>query len=389
MHIGVDACCWSNRRGFGRFTRELVSHMVREGPQHEFTLVTDGMTATEADFPSRARVEVVHTGEQPTQAASSRGARSPQDLWRIARAASRVPCDLFFFPAVYSFYPVLRRVPTVVTFHDAIAENHPGLIFPSRRTRLFWNAKCWLAMRQADRVMTVSASARTQIAAVFGYPESRIHVVTEGPGEGFGPLQDAPAIQAVRERYRLPEGPLVLYVGGISPHKNLQALLQARARMDRACHVAIVGDYQDDAFHGCYEELVALRSRLGLDAAVTFTGFVPNPDLVALYSAATLLVLPSFEEGFGLPVVEAMACGLPVAASRRGSLPEVLGSAGLLFDPLDAGDIASAIVRLLDDPELRARLSAEGLRRAQAFSWEAAARSALGLFEEMTARSRA
>jgi glycosyltransferase involved in cell wall biosynthesis len=387
VRIAVDACCWSNRRGFGRFTRELVSHLVREGPQHEFTLVVDASTASLAQFPSRARVEVVHTTEQPTQAASAQGARSPRDLWRMSRAASGLRCDLFFFPAVYSFYPLLRRVPTVVTFHDAIAENHPGLIFPGWRSRLFWNAKCWLAMRQADRVMTVSESARAEIAAAFSYPASRIHVVTEGPGEGFSPLDDPASVREVRDRYRLPEGPLILYVGGISPHKNLQGLLQARARIDRRCHVVIVGDYEDDAFHGCYEELVALRSRLGLEQAVTFTGFVPNADLVALYNAATLLVLPSVDEGFGLPVVEAMACGLPVAASRRGSLPEVLGPAGLFFDPEDSSEMAATIVRLLDDPARREVLRAEGLRRARAFSWEEAARSALRLFDEMAGQS--
>ena len=384
MHVGIDACCWSNRRGFGRFTRELVSHMVREGPQHRYTLVADAATAADARFPPGTEVEVVQTAEQPTRAASAEGARTPQDLWRMARAAARLPCDVFFFPAVYSFYPMLRRVPTVVTFHDAIAENHPGLIFPSRRSRLFWSAKSWLAMRQADRVMTVSQAAKAEIAAAFRCPPSRIHVVTEGPGEGFRPLDDPTAVRAVRERYRLPDRPLVLYVGGISPHKNLQGLLRARAKMRQPCHVVLVGDHQGDAFHGCYQELVTLTRARGLEEEVTFTGFVPNDDLVALYNAATLLVLPSFDEGFGLPVVEAMACGLAVAASRRGSLPEVLGPAGLLFDPEDQGEMAATIARLLEDPRLRRELGAEGLRRARDFSWAAAARSAIRLFEDLT-----
>jgi len=384
VHVGIDACCWSNRRGFGRFTRELVSHMVREAPQHEYTLVTDAMTAAAARFPHGARVEVVPTSEQPTRAASAQGARTPRDLWRMSRAASRLPCDLFFFPAVYSFYPLLRRVPTVVTFHDAIAENHPDLIFPGRRSRLFWSAKMWLALRQADRLMTVSEAARAAIAAAFRCAPERIHVVTEGTGEEFRPFDDPAAIREVRGRYRLPDRPLVLYVGGISPHKNLQGLIHARARVEHPCHLVIVGDYASDAFHGCYEELVALTRRLGLDEALTFTGFVTNEDLVALYNAATLLVLPSFDEGFGLPVVEAMACGLPVAASRRGSLPEVLGTAGLFFDPEDAGEMAAVIARLLEAPHLRQQLRSEGLRRAQGFSWSAAARSAIRLFEDMT-----
>lgn len=388
MRIGIDACCWSNRRGFGRFTREIVTHMVAECPQHEYTLVVDRATAAESRFPPGARVEVVSTREQPTRAASAAGARSPLDLWRMARAAARIPLDLFFFPAVYSYYPMLRRIPTVVTFHDAIAENHPDLIFPGARARLFWKAKTWLAIRQASRVMTVSKSARARIAAAFRRPESSIPVVGEGPGDSFRPLDDPAAVRRVLERYGLPGAlPLLLYVGGISPHKNLDGLLHAMARIqdERPSHLAIVGDHAGDSFHGCYPELLELRGRLGLEPRVTFTGFVPDEDLVVLYNAATVLAMPSFDEGFGLPAVEAMACGLPVAASRRGSLSEVLGSAGVFFDPRDHGEMAEALLRLLEDPQLRRDLAAEGLRRAQLFSWSAAARDTVRLFEETAA----
>jgi len=391
VHVGIDACCWSNRRGFGRYTRELVSHIISEGPQHQYTLIVDGVTAQESVFPPGARVDVVLTSEQPSRAASADGARSPLDLWRMSRAAARNRFDLFFFPAVYSFYPVLRQVPTVVTFHDAIPESYPELIFPSRRSRLFWGLKSWLARKQADRLLTVSESARDQIAAAFGYPPSAIDVITEGVGSAFRPLDDPRASGSVRARYRLPpDAPLVLYVGGISPHKNLDGLLRAmRLVFDTspvACHLALVGDYAGDSFHGCYEELRTVCGQLGLEDRVTFLGFVPNEDLVALYNAATLLVLPSFLEGFGLPAVEAMACGLPVAASRRGSLGEVVGEAGILFDPSDRDEMARAIRRLLEAPELRSELRVKGLRRAEGFSWNAAARAAVRLFEETARR---
>ena len=169
MRIAIDACCWSNLRGFGRFTRELVSHMVAEHPGHEYTLVVDRATAEASRLPAGTRVEIVDTREAPTRAASAAGARSPADLWRMARAAARVPADLFFFPAVYSYFPMLRRIPTVVTFHDAIAESHPRLIFPGARARLFWTAKTWLALRQASRILTVS----------LGYPASDKNVPTQ------------------------------------------------------------------------------------------------------------------------------------------------------------------------------------------------------------------
>ncbi|HZM51080.1 MAG TPA: glycosyltransferase family 1 protein [Vicinamibacteria bacterium] len=387
MRIAIDACCWSNRRGFGRFTRELVGHMVAEHPGHEYTLVLDRATAEQSRLPAGVRLEVVATREQPTRAASAAGARSPLDLLRMARAAARVPADLFFFPAVYSYYPMLRRVPTVVTFHDAIAETHPRLIFRSARARLFWRAKSWLANRQADRIVTVSSDARKRIAAALGRRESSIAVVTEGPGADFRPLRDRVTVRHVLEDYDLPaDEPLILYVGGISPHKNLDGLLHAFAQLAyMPAHLAIVGDHSGDSFLGCYPELVRLRERLTLQSRVTFTGFVPDAHLAVLYNAATVLVLPSFDEGFGLPAVEAMACGLPVAASRSGSLPEVVGPAGVFFEAGDHAAMAATLRRILDDPDLRAQLSAEGLRRAELFTWGAAARDALRVFEE-TAR---
>ena len=388
MRIGIDACCWSNRRGFGRFTRELLTHIVTEHPRHEYTLLVDRATAEESRFPAGARVQVVATREAPTRAASAAGARSPLDLWRMARAAARLPLDLFFFPAVYSYFPMLRRVPTIVTFHDAIAESHPRLIFPGARARLFWNAKTWLAHRQASRILTVSRNSRARIAVAFGIQESSIDVVGEGPGDVFRPIRDLRALNSVLDRYRLPAAaPLVLYVGGISPHKNLDGLLRAFARLPERAHLAIVGDHAGDSFYGCYPRLLELRARLGLEPRVTFTGFVPDEDLALLYNAATVLALPSFDEGFGLPAVEAMACGLAVVASRGGSLPEVLGPAGTFFDPRDQAEMAAALSRVLEDPKLRAGLSAEGLRRAALFSWSAAARDTVGLFERTAERA--
>lgn len=386
LRIAVDACCWSNRRGFGRFTRELVSRMVDEHQNHEFTLVLDERTKADGVFPSAARFAVVPTSEQPTQAASASGARRPVDLWRLSRAASRLRADVIFFPAVYSYYPILRRVPLLVAFHDVIAESHPGLIFQGARARLFWALKCRAAASQSTALLTVSSDARSRIARTFRYPEERIHVVREAPSPIFRRIED-PALQgAARRRWRLPpETPLILYVGGISPHKNLAGLLDAFALIATRspAHLALVGDYSDDSFLGCHSELVAKARALSLEDRITFTGFVPDEDLAALYGAATLLVQPSFDEGFGLPVAEAMACGLPVAASRRGSLPELLGPDGLYFDPTNAQEMSETLLRLLEDPALRREQSRIGLLLAREFSWSQAAARTVSLLEEI------
>ena len=389
MRIGIDACCWSNRRGFGRFTRELVTHMARRPRGHEIVLVVDRQTAAQHAMPEGCRVQVVPTREQPTRAASAQGARGLGDLWRLSRGASACDADVFFFPAVYSYFPVARRRPMVVAFHDAIAEEHPDLVLPEWRGRMLWKAKTWLARRQAACLLTVSENARMQIVTAFGYPRERIHVVAEAAGEEFRPLDDAEraSLGTVLRTYGLPaDRPLLVYVGGLSPHKNLEGLLTAMARLRQRggrAHLAIVGDPAADGFNSSHSALFAGRKTLGLVDAVTFTGYVPGPDLVSLYNAASAVVLPSFSEGFGLPALEAMACGVPVAASRGGALPEVVGDAGLFFDPRDAEEMARILEQLVADDALRARLGEAGRRRARLFSWAAAAEKTLDLLEEV------
>jgi len=365
--------------------------MVARHLEHRFVLVVDTHTARQCTFPREAETLVVETSEQPTQAAAADGARSLGDVWRMSRALARARFDVVLFPTRYTFVPLLGSTPAVLTIHDATDVHQPHLLFPHWRSRLLWRLKSRLAIGRAKRIVTVSNDARRQIAAAFSLREDSITVVSEGPNAGFVPRPADAAVDEARARYAIPLGArLILYVGGISPHKNLQALLRAAARVRQAepdgWHVVLVGDYKGDSFLGCYRELVELARSLGLEERVTFTGFVPDEDLVLLYNAAAMLVLPSKGEGFGLPVVEAMACGLPVAASDRNSLPEVLGGAGLLFDPDSDEEIATSIVRLLREPLLRADLRARGLVRAQAYSWEAGADTMVRVLEEAARR---
>jgi glycosyltransferase involved in cell wall biosynthesis len=182
----------------------------------------------------------------------------------------------------------------------------------------------------------------------------------------------------------------VLYVGGLSPHKNLIRLIEAfgRAGLDDGVRLILVGDL-GDVFHTHVPELRAAVSRAGLRERVHFTGFVPDDDLVYLYNRAEALAQPSLLEGFGLPAVEAMACGVPVVYSRAGSLPEVVGDAGLDVDPTDVDALAAAIRRLLGDPALRRDLGGRALRRAGRFTWAESARALLDCFDEFeTGRTR-
>jgi alpha-1,3-rhamnosyl/mannosyltransferase len=371
--VGIDATTWGNNRGFGRFTRELVRALAERDSGFEYTLVVDFPDA--ADLPSNARVVTVPTRRTTVASAAGAGARSVGDMLLMARAVAREHFDLFFFPAVYSYFPLVASVPMVVAFHDTIAERYPRLMFPTRRNELLWRAKCALAKRQARRVMTVSQASAQDIEHFHGVRADRIDLVTEAADPVFGPPGDSQAPRSIRARYGLgTEGPLFVYVGGLNPHKNLLGLLRGfeqalESRPDAA--LAIVGDTSGKGFHDNRKELAEFTQKSArLSARVHFTGYVPDDDLVALYGAATALVLPSLWEGFGLPAVEAMACGLPVLASRRGSLPEVVGEAGLYFDPLDPKQIGDSMLRLCGEPELARKLSANALSRSSTFTWQ-------------------
>lgn len=392
MKIGIDACTWVNRRGYGRFTRGLVHAMVDACPQHEFTLVVDSTMVRDASFPARTHLHVVPTSERQATAASADGSRRPGDLLRMGRAIGALDVDVFLFPTSFSYVPVFGRTPVVTVFHDATAEMHPALIFPRAVPRLLWSIKSQIARRQSRRIVTVSENARAQIARVFGMPAGEIDVVSEGADPIFQPNGMAlDESAAVRARYGLPaSGALLLYVGGLSPHKNIDGLLRAVAALPPSAspwHLAIVGDVANDTFLTCSEALQAQAREPGLAGHVTFTGFVPDEQLAALYRASTVLVLPSFSEGFGLPVLEAMACGVPVAVSNRFSLPEIVGDAGVLFDPDSTPDITQALSRVLGDAELRAAMRARGLERADAYSWRRGAERMARLLERVGAPS--
>lgn len=386
MRIGVDVSSWRDTRGFGRFTRELVNQLVLDGASsHEFVLVADAQTAANATLPASAEVCVVNTHHVATAQAGSTERRSPQDLLQLGWRAAHCRADVFFFPAPSSYYPVLGRVPVVVAVHDTMTDDHPTLFFPTRRDRLFWNVKMAVLRQQASAIVTPSENARQRVAAATRWSLDRITCIDEAPASSFVMHRDATGAAELASRYGFPpDVRLVLYVGGIDPHKNVGNLLRAMALIrpedPRAWHLVLVGAYQLGSARGYVEEILALRDQLRLHDRVTLTGFVPDEDLARLYNAATLLVLPSLDEGFGLPVVEAMACGLPVAVSNRGSLPDLVEDAGLMFDPEHPHAIAESIVRLLDDDDLQRVFGVRGLQRAQQYSWRRTAQQLMRVF---------
>jgi glycosyltransferase involved in cell wall biosynthesis len=387
--IGVDACCWSNRRGFGRFTRELLTALVRVDQANEYLFFVDQNTARFGAFPAGISLIEVPTRIAPTEAASASGRRTLSDLWTFSREVLKRDLDLFFFPAVYSYFPILNRSKTIVTIHDMMADHHPARVFPNKRLLLFWKLKQNLALRQSDVILTVSEHSKKEIVSYYGIPERKVAAISEGPSEIFRRIPQGSETCAVLARYGLRSGQrFVLYVGGISPYKNLDVLVDAYHRVvtqpqHADVKLVLVGDYQGDVFHSDYPALKQHIENLGLGAQAIFTGYVPDSDLVYLYNAAAVFVLPSLEEGFGLPAIEAMACGTPVIASDRGSLPEVVGQAGRLFDPARPEELSHLLQDVLASEEMRQQMRQAGLLRAESFTWEAAANKTLSVFQRL------
>jgi glycosyltransferase involved in cell wall biosynthesis len=391
MRIGVDATSWFNRRGYGRFTRELLPEMVAAGRDHEFVLFADAGQAPSLDLAAgNVRVRPVDCHVAPTAAAAADGYRSPRDMLRFTSAARSERLDAFFFPTVYSYFPLLRARGAVVTIHDTIAERFPELTLPSRRARAFWKMKVWLALRQAKIVLTVSDYSAKDIAARFRVPAERLRVTSEAPSTAYRVDSTGADVAAAARAVGLPEGARwFTYVGGFNPHKRIDVLLRAHALIaasgSGAPHLLLVGTLDADVFHGCRADLVALIERLATKHLIHWTGFVPDENLRALHAGALACVLPSECEGFGLPAVEAAAAGAAVIATIESPLPGLLEGGGWFVRPGDEVALAEAMRRVAaDEPERRAR-AARAKERARALTWRRAAEKALAAIEEAAA----
>jgi glycosyltransferase involved in cell wall biosynthesis len=386
LRVGIDGTSWLNRRGYGRFVHQLLEHLVLVDPSVDYTMVIDFDRDSAPPIPPGVRVQQVESGRSAAHAAAAHGRRSIADMWAVSRCLIQGKFDVIFFPTAYTYVPVRGPAPRVVVIHDVIAELFPKYAFPTRQAALLWRLKLWMARRQAAMLLTVSESSRRGITRQWGVPPDRIRVICEAAHAFFKPLTPDRSATGALQRLGLLDGRYILYVGGISPHKNLALLIDALATLRRDpsmrdIKLVLVGDYTSDAFYSAYEELRKQRTALQLDEMVLFPGYVEDADLVHLYNGASVFVLPSLMEGFGLPALEAMACGTPVIVSNRGSLPEVVDDAGLIFDPDNPEALQDLLCRVLTDADLRARLQRDGPRRAAYYSWKRAALDTLATLQ--------
>lgn len=370
MLVGVDASRVQaeGRTGTEAYSLYLLRELLRLGAPHRFRLYFREREPVRLFAPDPARWE-------------ARVIPFPR-LWTHVRLSWEMvqhPPDALFVPA--HVLPLVHPRRSIVTVHDLgylyFPEAHP----PFERWYLDWSTR--FNACAAARVLALSETTKADLVRHYEVPPEKVRVVYPGLRKGMVPVEDEGLVREVLARHGVRQ-PYFLYVGTLKPRKNLLRLVRAYARfvaqdrVEERPHLVLAGKpgWQ-------YEALAREVERLGLVGQVLFPGYVADADLPALYTGALAFVFPSLYEGFGLPLVEAMACGTPVIASRTSACGEVAGDAALLVDPLSEEEIAEALARVARDADLRAALAARGRERARAFSWERAAREVLDVLASL------
>lgn len=362
MRVGFDARA-IDTSGIGRYTRDLLL----------------GLAELDADFVifcQDANKELVPEGRRFTLVSTSADPGS----WLAGPAFSRTVkssgVDLLHIPGHLTVIP--EDVPTVVTIHDVIPLIYPRSIRnPVSRVR--YRRLLEQALLRSRLVITVSRISQSCLSAYAAIDPVKVRVIYNGISDHFRPVEDKEALADVRRRYGLP-AEFALWLGGFRPEKNLEFLVQAwTGVLEKHPQLELV---LAGAQTGEYLKIRREVGRWGLDESVHFPGFIRESDLAALYTAAKLFVFPSLYEGFGLPPVEAMACGTPSVVSNSSSLPEVTGRAAMMFNPTEHEQLVWCVDRLLEDGELYETLRREGFRQAEGFSWAKAARETMKVYRQ-------
>lgn len=385
MKIGIDYTVGVYQgSGVGRYTRSLARALAAIDRQNDYTL----LWAYAAD-PERGG-ELPRLDRAATFPANFRARRLPLNnrlltaAWHRLRVPAPVewfsgPLDVLHAPDFVA--PPTRRARRLVTVHDLTFLVVPQHAHPALRAYL--ERAVPRNVRAADHIFADSEATKHDLQRLLDVPAEKITTVYVGSDPQFRPLAgpEREAARAALERAGVPPGPYLLIVGNLEPRKNHVGLLRAFARLRRrgAPHRLVVAGKRGWLYEPIFETVAAL----GLDHAVTFLDFFPDPLLPALYACADLFVLPSFYEGFGIPLLEAMSSGTPAIVADRPSLPEIAGGAAWLIDPDDDAALAEAAWSLLHDAAARDALRARGLARARDFDWQESARRVLARYRAM------
>jgi Glycosyltransferase len=374
LHIAIDyTAAVQQRAGIGRYTRELVGALLRlpeaREAGHRYTLfAAAGGQAVPADLPPSPAVRFRFLPISDEWAAR---------LWHRARLPIPVevftgPVDLFYSPD-FVLPPTRPGTRTLLTVHDLSFLRYPDHFVP--KLVRYLERVVPASVARADRVLADSEATRADLIRLLGTPPEKVEVLYSGVDPRFRPEPESGERERLRARYGL-DRPYVLSVGTLQPRKNFVRLIRAFARLPDTGRVLVIAGGRGWLYESVLEEAARHPDR------VRVLGFVEDADLPALYRGADLFVFPSFYEGFGLPVLEAMACGVPVVASDASSIPEMVGTAGILLPPDDAQGMAGALLQLLQDAAFHAEMRQRALEQAGWFSWEQTARRTLEAYRE-------
>jgi glycosyltransferase involved in cell wall biosynthesis len=371
VKIGVEGRTLQGERyGVARYLVNLLRNLVELEGEEEY-IVYLSQPIVPLDFSSpRMRLEVL--------------GRAPGLTWRHLRlpmAMHRAGVDLHFSPSY--FLPLVKVCPSVAVVHDITFKVHPEWFAQDRRFR--FDRLFWREVKRAERIVTVSEHSKADIVRILGVEASRVTVIPEAADPFFRPVRDEERLAGVREKYGLEPG-FLFTAGAIHTRRNLERLIEAVSRASRD-----LGEETELLILGTTApftppvDIWGTARRCGMEGRVKHIEYVSEEDLLLLYNACGIFVYPSLYEGFGLPVIEAMACGTPVVCSNVTSLPEVAGDAALYFDPLSVEEMADAVARAMEDGGLREELGRAGMSRAATFSWSRAAAETLRVFREIIA----
>jgi glycosyltransferase involved in cell wall biosynthesis len=385
MRVLVDAraAAFGERTGIGVYTRSILRELPAVAPDLDVT----AWYLRGRDFARPAAFADVAGVRERWAPFPSRLFQIASERWGLPRIEWLAPrFDVLFAPNFVP--PPTRSRAVVLTVHDLAFRRFPDTAPHSTRR---WLGLLDGALRRAERIVVPSACTRDDLRELYGVEPSRVAVIPHGVDHGRFRPQDPERVRTVADRYGI-RRPYLLALGGLEPRKNLPSLLRAFARLrDGARPTLVVAGgavaWNPEGPSAVRETLASLPSPVRDD--VLLTGHMPDDDVPALLSGAVALAYPSRYEGFGLPILEAMACGTPVLTSNVSALPEVAGGAAVLVDPTDVDDIAGGLRRIVDDEALRRTLAATGLDRASHASWPEAARATAAVLREAGERARA
>jgi glycosyltransferase involved in cell wall biosynthesis len=366
MRIGIDArLVYYRQAGISQYTLRLLEQLAEIDPNDEFTVLQSRK--------DRSKL-VHHSNFHPCSIWTPPHHRLEQLLLPLEIA----PLELHVLHSPDFIPPFRRNCRSVITIHDLNFLLYPHFLTPESAR---YYGQIDQAVRNCDHIIAVSESTKRDIIRLTGAPEHKITVVYEAAHPIYRPLQGVQLRQSIKDKFGIVDD-FILFVSTIEPRKNVPTLLMAYKQLLDNYHAAV-----SLALGGekgwLSDEVFALVDKLGLQERVRFLGRVSPEDLLGLYNSAKLLVHPAFYEGFGLPPLEAMACGTPVVVSNTSSLPEVVGDAALLVEPTDVDGLAVAIWRVLSDDTLRKQMVHKGLQRAKRFSWKKAAQETLEIYHRL------